>query len=307
MFFTLSGFLITTLLLEERARTGRVDLRAFYVRRVRRLAPAFVVVVVAVAVGSLFAGPWWFQWADLTPVVLYWGNWVQASGESLGALAMTWSLAVEEQFYLVWPILLVFAAGRRRVMWVALWLGAASLVARFVLIADDASWLRVYYGSDTVAVYLLVGAALAAARVGSDGTRRSTTVGAAVGVALAVWTGAWPFAVVMVLGAPMVAAATALLLWSVTGSTVVRWLSVAPLRWFGSRSYGIYLWHAPMLWAMRTAWGWSWPVVLAVGVPASLLLAELSFRFVEAPFRARRNAPHPAVVAEQGAEVVKAS
>jgi peptidoglycan/LPS O-acetylase OafA/YrhL len=277
VFFTLSGFLITALLLEEYDRLGRVSLRAFYRRRARRLLPALIVVllfVVAVQAAGRTLGVSRGMWFS---VLLYSSNWWQLSHPSQNGLATMWSLAIEEQFYLVWPAVFLFAMarwGRRGVSIVAAAGVVVSVVAVFAPGGDPA------FGSLERASSLLVGCILAAWMFGRRESRSRPMVAAAAlaGVVPLAWTGA---VVPIVLGVPLATAAT---LWAVSQGRGLRILEGRVIRWFGQRSYGIYLWHYPIEFTMPLAQGGShWPARAVVEVLASLLMAELSWRFIEAP------------------------
>lgn len=289
LFFVLSGFLITGLLAQEQSDRGRVDLRAFYVRRVRRLAPALLAFIVVVIAIRPFLGPWWFEWSDLPPVLFFYGNWVEAfsatPGLTLGALGITWSLAIEEQFYLIWPIILILVHQHRRLFAVALVLAGVSLVVRFLpLVGGDA---RVYYGSDTAAFALLVGAAAVLYRLGREPGRSHRWM-LVVAAAVLVWSLVWPDALQLTPGIPVIVLASVAAVWACAGAGRVPILESPVLVWLGSRSYGLYLWHGPILGAMREYYHLPWQVIALVGVPISLVLAELSYRFIEAPWRRRR-------------------
>lgn len=293
LFFVLSGFLITSLLLEERNERGWIDLRAFYVRRVRRLAPAFFFcVAITCAMGVAAAGSGFLTVRDVLLSMSYVGNWYVALAEApLGGLTGTWSLAVEEQFYLLWPIALIVAArsgGVRRVAQVAAAGVLLSLVGRFALYAAGASEFRIYYGTDTNALSLLSGALLACAL--SQSRRSSKAPGWILpGALLGLWItasghfGPWVYQLL-----PVVAFA-AIAVWACAAGPVrSSWLAPRWMVWLGSRSYGIYLWNC-VLASLLVTMHMSWPVrLVAIAVPA-LLLAELSWRCVEQPFmRSRR-------------------
>ena len=174
MFFTLSGFLITTLLLRERASSGRIRLRRFYWRRALRLLPALITLVAVTCAYSWITGSYERTLDAALPVLLYVGNWMRTlrDSEGLGLLEHTWSLSVEEQFYLVWPLAVLGAAAlvpkvRQAEAVLALAVGGSllSLWWRLQLWDPDAerwSAARLYNGTDAVADQLLVGAALAA-------------------------------------------------------------------------------------------------------------------------------------------------
>ncbi len=282
LFFTLSGFLITALLLEERADRGRIDLVRFYERRARRLLPALALVLIVFDGMAVLAGE---SPSIVIPVLLYFGNWATLTGHDLGLLSQTWTLSVEEQFYLVWPLVLVVSMRWRRGPLVVCVAGATvSLLLRFTI--HDGP--RIFYGSDTQAFGLLVGAVLAVLAL--QGLRAWKLPGwatAALVLSLFALTpvrdafiGYWVVPVVV----PIVAA---VLIWSGTG----RLLTCAPLGYLGRRSYAIYLWHFPLIVLFRDAVGASaLNGLLMIGL--SVAFAELSWRVVERPFLKRR--PHDA-------------
>lgn len=267
VFFVLSGFLITTLLLREWQSTGTISLRSFYWRRIARLFPALAVLLLAVTAWSLAGSA--TEWQTLRGVgasLLYVANWaiVLSPDHQIGKLQHTWSLAIEEQFYLVWPFVLVLLL-RRGWLWqrlVVLTLSGAILSAlwRASLWRMTLEPWRVYGGSDTRADGLLIGCALALLilNVPVLSTRRVgyallPVLGlAALGVVGVWWTAATPwefwwysrggYAVVALLSAVAV-------LLAATGSVpcLSRLLSVTPLVWAGRVSYGLYLWHYPIL------------------------------------------------------------
>jgi peptidoglycan/LPS O-acetylase OafA/YrhL len=292
LFFVLSGFLITALLLEEHERNAAIDLRAFYVRRVRRLGPAFVVMLaVATLVGAATAGSGFVTLSGLLFAMSYVGNWVMAFApglenafNSLGGLIGTWSLAVEEQFYLLWPVVMILALRRseKTLAAVAAVGLAGSVAARVVLDWNDAAWFRIYYATDTNAAPLLIGCLLALWLRRRGGARHAswTVVPALVGIAGActlidvqMWL--WnSLAIAFLAGVAVLGA----------GAGRVGWLTAGWLRWLGSRSYGIYLWNClPSVATDYVSASWL-EMQLLVTLP-SLVLAELSWRCVETPFR----------------------
>ena len=291
VFFVLSGFLITGLLLEEHESTGTIRLAAFYERRVRRLLPALVVSTATVAALGSALGPRWFEWRDLPPVLLYDGNWVQAQvlpGGDLGSLASTWSLAVEEQFYLLWPlILLVVARAGRRAVLLSAAVGAwCSLWVRLSMIASGPSQPRLYFGSDVVAFALLVGALLVT-WLGARPEQARPRIAIPLGLALI----AAPFALDSFTAAlaalPVSALGTVLLLLGLSSGShpAFEW---SVIRWFGTRSYGIYLWHAPIAIYLNQTLGWDGPRLWVAVLGPPLVMAELSYRCIEMPIRRRR-------------------
>jgi peptidoglycan/LPS O-acetylase OafA/YrhL len=316
VFFVLSGFLITSLLLRERRSTGRTALRSFWMRRARRLLPALYVLLallLAYQVVVRAAGIAQLRW-DALAALGYATNWFLighqqsyfAAFTAPDALQHLWSLAVEEQFYLVWPLVVAAGLLRRRGALAGVLLAAAGsslLCALLYTPGSDPS--RVYFGTDTHSAGLLVGAALALAharwwpreqgaktRVTHRRRLQATVAGT---VALALLLGALlrldetePF--VYRGGLAAVAVCTALLLGVLlhpAGAPMARALAGRPLRWVGVRSYGIYLWHWPVL-VLSSPHGdprETNPGVMLAQVAASVLLAALSFRFVETPIR----------------------
>lgn len=347
-FFVISGFLITSLLLTERRRTGTTDLRRFWARRLRRIVPALVVaVVVVVSVAACLGGDVLLgvRRQVLGAVMLVY-NWVEiAAGSSYFDLAQpllltnVWSLAVEEQFYLVWPlVLIVLLRGgldrtrTRRAAVVALAVAVLSTLEAVVLASAGASPSRVYMGTDTHAFGLMAGAAFAlwhghatdpagtparrdavghggqgqdAGRRGLPGTQGTALRGAAgwlglAGLLACAWLGddgaaspaptplptLWLVAgSVCALG--VVQALTAEVTAAGPGASLTRLLELAPLRWVGARSYGLYLWHWP-LWVLAFyAAPPSWDPWLVGGVVTllSVAAAAVSYSLIESPIR----------------------
>lgn len=284
MFFTLSGFLITTLLLEERHRAGRVDQLAFYRRRARRLLPALAAVLVVVGALTAAGLPTGVEVPMVVSIVGYASNWyllaTQVDGHvAWNALGHTWTLAIEEQFYIVWPFLLTFAAkwrGRRGVLWCSVVGAVASAVWA---VASGRSTLH----TDVSAYGLLVGCALAAWLGGGrvpELPRWAAGVSlASIGVLVLLGNSAgWvPYVLVPLLTAVVIA---------VTTQVEVRWLSARSAVWIGRRSYGLYLWNFPVAYLAYYAKA-PWPVVATLGIAISFGLAAASWRWIEEPFLRR--------------------
>ena len=307
LFFALSGFLITGLLLEERESRGLVDLAGFYRRRWRRLGPALLAMV---AVGEVVAT--FIRWpgqhsygvgarlTDLASLASLGINWRIASGATVGPLfGAMWSLAVEEQFYLVWPLVIVAAYQRRgharaRTVLavgaaVAVTLSALECVALYPGHPDQ---VRIYFATDTRAQGLLIGALAALVwRSGRRLSREASAALAAAGVAAIVYIAIGvddtsPFRMDGAFTVLAASAASVMLhtMWE-PGSLLARALAWRPLRYFGSRSYALYLWHAPVAAFLygtgptgspRFGWGG-----YTGGLLLSLLLAEASWQLVE--------------------------
>lgn len=295
LFFVLSGFLITTLLLEEVAETGGISLRAFYERRARRLFPALatmvaVYVLVATALGE-------DRWPLAGIGVSYVANILDATGVKTlisSPLAPLWSLAQEEQFYLLWPVvLLLIVRSRRPLPWFVVLLGSFTL-ERAVLSVAHAPSLWIYYGPDTNAVGLLVGCLLAAlGRQGVRGTEREGKL--AVAILLPCVLVAWHVRFWDLVGWPVSELGMVLLVAvAVVPTALAAALSARPLVWLGRRSYSLYLWHMPAIWLTGLVALGHWGAIGAA-VPLSLALAAASYRFVEQPFRRHRRAGEPTV------------
>jgi peptidoglycan/LPS O-acetylase OafA/YrhL len=313
-FFVLSGYLITALLLAERTATGRIDLRAFWARRARRLFPALLLVVAGVAwYAAAVADPDELAGlrADAVATLAYVANWREVfAGDSYfdqfaapSPLLHTWSLAIEEQWYVVWPLvvaaLLRVGRGSRGPLLVAaagLTLASATMMALLFDSGGDPS--RVYYGTDTRAQSLLVGAALAIVLASPRVRRRLAAarwpleVAAVASFALLAW--AWwsvsgESATLYRGGFLLLALAVAAVI--VAASHPVRGplqflLARQPLPWLGRISYGVYLWHWPLYLVLtpdRT--GWDGYALFALRAGATLLAATLSYYLVEAPIR----------------------
>jgi peptidoglycan/LPS O-acetylase OafA/YrhL len=290
LFFVLSGYLITSLLLREHERDGRISLRAFYLRRARRLLPALAALVVVVTIVALLVGAGRDALTDAAAAIFYVGNWatIPDGGLGLGALSHTWSLAVEEHFYLLWPLAMIVMLPRlsRRGMLSMLAIGiVASVAMRFWLVAGDASAQRVAFGSDTRAEALLVGCAIALLPA-VPRSRLAPVVPVLPLLALAV-------AGVMMrytpngltIGLSMVAVASAFAVVSVADGR--GWLGWRPLAYLGRISYGVYLWHYPLMFGLAVHFGWegtAWGVAMVV---VSIGVAAASYRWIESPFLAR--------------------
>ncbi len=249
-FFVLSGFLITSLLLDERDRTGRVSLPRFFARRALRLGPALSLLIVSVAVLSLVVS-WPGAWQlGAVSSAFYVSNWAQAAGINIDPFGHTWSLAIEEQFYLTWPLLIALA-GRRA--WPVAAGGMAAGTALLLISSGNAD----YFSTLTRGGSLMAGCLLAIS-----------------GATAPEWLGATGLAVLVGLGlanfshevtVPLATAATI----PVLASSVRGLGRLAPI---GRRAYGLYLWN--------------WPLTILLGplaVPMTFVVAEVSYRFLERP------------------------
>ena len=320
LFFVISGFLITTLLLAEIERAGRIRYGQFYLRRAKRLLPAlFLMLVGTLALAGVVARDVAHQTLlDLPGALFYISNWwavgqeqsyfdLIGRGNMLGHL---WSLAVEEQFYLLWPVMLGVIAlvtrGRARFGVLAVagigallstaWMGAFAVQHEVPLGSDPT---RVYFGTDTHAMSVLSGAALAAvwnvARFRTDvvpGARRVLAGAGVIGLALSAllmltvteytsWLYRGGFLVTSAVFVLVVAAATH------PASPLGLALDNPVMRWIGLRSYGIYLYHWPIFLVTRPGqdlpWDGQWLSVPRIALV--LVVADLSYRYLEVPVR----------------------
>ncbi len=338
VFFTISGFIITALLLREHTRTGRLDFLAFYQRRARRLLPPTFVMVAVVATLAPLLTPQAVQrlGSDIPAAALYVSNWWQIFSkqsyfenfDNPALLQHLWSLAVEEQYYIVWPLAVLGVlrvAGRRWLALVSLALAVASTawmawLYEFQIDGGDPS--RVYLGTDTHLMGLLLGSALACVfdpwrppgqrwLVLASRPTAGPWVGTVGGVALlgmlAMVGGLNDAEPLVYRGGLLLAAvlSAAVLVAAVQpGTWVQRGLAWPLVQWLGRRSFSLYLWHWPVFVWLRPA-GDSAPELLAVTavrLVLTLLGAELSYQLVERtqhalPQASRRWQPSGVVVA----------
>ena len=330
MFFILSGFLITSLLVREYAVTGAVSLKNFWLRRVRRILPAAAtVLLVCSAIVGMMGGDIAVQLpAQFFSSLFFVNNWVQIAGSSsyfadsgVEVFAHYWSLAVEEQFYLLWPLVFIGLAalgrrwgrGRLPLLVFAVLIGVASATLMGVLFDPQVDPTRVYYGSDTHAFGLLTGVVLALVW----GSRSPDA--AADSWPVAAWRRSHRFTVATVSTVALVALLAMFVVvtdtaattypWALAGAGLltavaligvvaevgpVSWLAkTVPLRWLGQRSFSLYLWHWPAIIIVEELFRRSplesvstnaWVpglIALVISVP----LSAVSYRFVENPFR----------------------
>lgn len=329
IFFVISGFLITSLLLREGALNGRIALGSFWVRRARRLLPAIALMILVLGPVSLIVG------GDiqvnlgrqLLGAATFSSNWISIfAGNDYFAQTSPelftnfWSLAVEEQFYVLWPLLIV-ASGlllgcRWRHFSAIMVLGIlASLGVAAFLLMNGTPISRIYYGTDTHLYGLLLGALLAFARPWSlyppMGKKALYRVAQPFGLiaftrVMVSWLSLFaliPYAILVPESAP------GAIPWGLFGASLLalgviqgmlpdmlagasealrRLLNFAPLRWVGERSYGLYLWHWPLAVVMHYVLGADRSPLVNVGVlVATFAIAEMSYRWIETPIRRR--------------------
>ena len=313
MFFVLSGYLITSLLLVEWGRTGRIQFAAFWARRARRLLPALFLVLIVVAIWARIELPsnqWESLRGDSLWTFFYGANWhFIAAGQSYfsstpSPLRHTWSLAIEEQFYLVWPLIVLGALHvARGKQWLLTTVCGVGIVGSFVVMqatyTEGSDPSRPYYGTDARASQLLVGALLGILLLRWTPTSRAARLAlqwaalvAAVVIVFAFVDASDTGRTLYYGGFLVFAVCTAIVVAAVvqtTQSPLKAALSLAPIRWVGRISYGVYLWHWPIAVALdgqRTGiTGWELDLLR---VAATFAVAALSYYLVELPIRQRR-------------------
>lgn len=307
LFFALSGFLITVLLLQEYEDHGRIDFRAFYARRALRLLPPLVAFLIAyLAFTFLFLSPAAMEGRLLTAfaALTYWANWLLALGGgvtygTMGDLVHTWSLSVEEQFYLLWPpfVALVLARhlGVRGLALLAFVGLGASWLWRLWLSLEGAHPLRLYAGTDTRADTILAGCAAGLLFLSRSPLRtglRSSAAGWALFAALIACALLFPSdssTFMHRVGFGVVALVSGALLLHIvecpTGS-LTRVLATRPLVVVGRVSYAIYLWHYPVAGiATEELLGLSGLPLAMIRITATAVAVALSWHLIEVPAR----------------------
>ena len=315
VFFVLSGYLITGILISEVEEEGTIDLKNFWLRRIRRLVPAVMSMAVVIIFVSAVVNRIIFTKGckDFLASVLGFNNWWQIFNkvsyfEAAGVTSPfthCWSLAIETQFYLIYPLILLGiykliksrgeGRAKRGLLFagVTLLLALISVILMIVLFDPQQDASRVYYGTDTRAFSLLFGALLAILWEYRMVPRR---LSASVNMVL----GSVSFAVLLVMTIAINGSSnfwyrggqffgtilTVLMVYAVSGrkTWLSRFLSNPVLKWIGDRSYSIYLWHYPIILLISNGIKASWWITL-IEIVLSVVLAELSYRFIETPIR----------------------
>ncbi|MBR0404845.1 MAG: acyltransferase [Eggerthellaceae bacterium] len=317
IFFVISGYLINGLLVAEYETSGTISLPKFWLRRVRRIIPAVLLALAGTLVLCALVSPALFAKAraDLLPSLLFFNNWWQIfhnvsyfeAAAAPSPLTHYWSLAIEEQFYIVWPLLLLalfkLRLPKKAIAAVVAVLAVLSAGEMALMYSPAADPSRIYYGTDTRAASLLIGAFLALVWPSTIfGHRRAQSQSAGANVAFNVMGVAALAGLVVVVvatssytpfpyrgGIALVSVLTALLIavLVVPNTWVARILQLEPFVWIGKRSYGMYLWHYPIILAtsrITSTVEVPWWVRIAQ-IIVIFAISDLSFRFVETPIR----------------------
>lgn len=312
-FFVISGFLITSLLIHEYNETGRIDLKNFWIRRFKRLIPAVVfLLMVLVSYMSVFHLERLMAIkSDVIAALVYMSNWWfiiedVSYFEALEAhpLKHLWSLAIEEQFYIIWPLvlllMLVLVKRMGRIWLITFILSVVSLIAMVVISEPLGDNSRVYFGTDTRAHSLLIGVMLAYIfppfRLKTQIDRTSSAVLNSIGViSLGVLIYMFTFVSashywIYAGGLYLIAAITTLLIAASVHPTTffaTKFLGNPLFVWIGKRSYSLYLWHYPIIVLSNTYFiqGQVPIYMVIIQIILTLVMAEISYRFIEQPFR----------------------
>jgi len=316
IFFVLSGFLITSLLVQEYDRTSSISLRNFYYRRALRLLPALFALMLMVSAYAAVLQPREkaiTTWKGVLYALFYVANWAQIGehGVGIGALSHAWSLSVEEQFYILWPLLLIvllrFGWKRKWIVSLLLVLISASVIWSAWLWSGGSHHLRMYFGSDTRANELLIGCLTALLLHWGVVPSQSREVRNAFRLISFLSAAAIIFMIIKIPvfsgflysgGFALIAIGTALIMIDVLifPSRFSKALEFQPLVWMGKVSYGLYLWHFPIFEALRQKFEGHMNViafeVLRFGIV--FIVAATSYYLLEKPFLKLKQRFNPA-------------
>jgi len=313
IFFVLSGYLVTNLLIDRRQHRHKLELSGFWVRRFRRLLPALVVMLMVVVAWATLFDHSMLQslHGDVGSAMIYTTNWRLIFHQvsyfeqysTPAPLIHLWSLSVEGQFYIIWPLLLSlglrFTPKRIQMVLITLSLAMLSMLTMILLYQPGSDPSRVYYGTDTRVFALLIGATLAL-MMPSQGIITSPSRRTRMSFEWIGWLGLAAIVTLLLQanefddflyrgGFMLAAISTAMVIMALIHpfTWISKIFSLKPLRWIGIRSYGIYLWHYPIIVLSRPSVNtgtYNWKLAL-IQVAASVILASLSYKYIEEPIR----------------------
>lgn len=305
LFFVISGFLITSIIWREVQRRGKIDLLTFWKRRLQRLYPVLLLVVITcTSVACLVVEDPLPSLKDALATLLYVSNFTKLHDYVYPTIfGQSWSLGIEEQFYLLWPLLfwagVKFRYSTAGLTTVLICVAVACILWKMHLVSSGAPWSRLYYAPDTRLDAFVAGGLLALFYPRLHAWSQYLLPH------ILLIIGSCAFILLLIIGTPrevtyfhwqqsaaiMLSAMMVLLLTS-SRPSVFRWLfSTRASIFFGVRCYSIYLWHWPVIWLLLVTLSPSPMVLLVVAVPSVLLLSCLSYRYVEQPFMAMRRQP----------------
>lgn len=302
LFFVLSGFLITSLLVAEFDAHGTITLKDFYIRRILRLIPALMLLLLVFCLLSfllLTSEKANRNYVDALISLAYVSNWARAfSMHPPDYLGHTWSLSIEEQFYILWPIVLLFllrvSTRRFYIVLIAIATASISWLLRVSLLESGATLERLYNGLDTRADALMAGCAVGTALMSGLLTRKKNRKNLLLNLTALVSFGVlcvflilgdWQSPFLYQFGFSIIELLTVILIIDVLTnpeSIMRKFLEIKGLVWVGSISYGLYLWHYPIF-RLLFDFNYSWSTVFIIGFPATFAVAAASYYLMEKP------------------------
>ncbi len=298
MFFVISGFLITSIMLREIEKSGSIALFRFWGRRLQRLYPALLaVVVLTLPVAWLLSENFKAISQDALSSVLYYSNWTKIYEYIYPSMyGHTWSLSVEEQFYLLWPLIFFLSLAARlrikQILMLLMLISLASLAWRHHLIDSGAPWSRIYYALETRMDAFVAGGILAICfirlhekldgRIGHAVLNLCTlalVILLCVGRPREIEYFYWQQSLALILSAAIILQAT-----SLREGLIKRLFCSRPCVYLGERCYSLYLWHWPIIWLLLTETQATKTTILMITVALTLFLSSLTYRFVEIVF-----------------------
>lgn len=291
IFFVISGFLITNILLREHEKSGDIDILRFYIKRFMRLTPPFaIMLIIYLLLSSTFFPGYHHHERDAIIAALYLSDFAKYLIGAPKVIGHTWSLSTEEHFYLIWPIILVFISKLpREKIASTLFIAYAAATIWRVACMQWQTWGEVYYRFDVRVSGLILGACLAAARSKQITKKINwpivalSMMAATASATMARWKDQLSLQTLVII----TEISTAIVIIAIDKSKeITRWLGWPPLAYIGKLSYGIYLFHFPITRSMRP--NYEWYETMLVSAVLSTAMAALSYHTIEAFIRAQR-------------------